>query len=768
MATTAIEVRCNARPTRLGFILPRPDSDLLLTVFKQATSLWGGIFNPIIILDDSTRKTAGVHYTQVPPDPYLELQRDTLKAFDPDVLISYSQEPLPNELKAWQHRTFPADHRELRPTRSGMSYFVDILPVLQDLWDKEFKGVTEPRFKLKFIAKAEAEKSLFQAARFGLYPSDEYYVFLQENFKAEPFAYDANFRSSHWPGDFQTLLGLTASYCRPTRQRVHSHAFFLLNPDDPFDLIDYWNLRASGMYLLPLTLENYQECTNSIRDFGTASSYPINETVKNVPTIIKAASIKDEEVAAMTQWITEHGLVKSPTIMGWVPCYQTEGYGVVNELDVSQLRGFEANAVGVLIDGHGTIQGPVPSFLGGGSAFAHWSMDLSLFAFRAPNICYRLPWLNFGCDALVRQSFNPSLELGATRVSEEGVVTRHWGNSGDLRIGPITAAQVVQSFLLGRGIEYLQISSPGLALSRIIEMMDGFYNCEIFRNSAIRETLEDLSTGKHRLASEVAGKISKSLQQYKVYGQQATKEQISERTQAILNRAIAAGVFRVGIEFQCSRCRRHHWYAIAEFDKQYNCKSCFSREETPRLDRTKWFYASDGLFRSANKLDGNLTVLLALAFFDQMFDSNVKYAASFDYRLEGEPHEMDFGIIASRMIRPTVEMIFGESKSGTELKQDERKKLKVFGKQTGAYLCFCTLADDFSEDDKEFFKDLFESEIKIILLPRTLLEMDLFEFLKFRTANNPGRSRSEADWLMRLTILRTLGETFANKHYIWL
>ena len=99
MATTTIEARCNARPTRLAFILPHPDRALLFTVITRATSLWGGLFDPIIILDDSTRKTAGVHHTTFPPDPYLTVQRDLLKAFDPDLLINYSANPLPPELK---------------------------------------------------------------------------------------------------------------------------------------------------------------------------------------------------------------------------------------------------------------------------------------------------------------------------------------------------------------------------------------------------------------------------------------------------------------------------------------------------------------------------------------------------------------------------------------------------------------------------------------------------------------------------------------------
>jgi hypothetical protein len=188
----------------------------------------------------------------LPPDPYMQIQADMLTAFDPDILISYSNDPLPPELKPWQHRTFPADRLDWRPFNGNVvSYFVDVFPVLDELWDKEFKGIANPRVKIKFVEKTESEKSLFLAARFGLYSNGDYYEFLRKNFNAETLVYDAAFRSSRWPGDFQSLLGFTAWHCRPTRQRVHSHAYFLLDPADPFDVVDYWNLRASGTYLFP-------------------------------------------------------------------------------------------------------------------------------------------------------------------------------------------------------------------------------------------------------------------------------------------------------------------------------------------------------------------------------------------------------------------------------------------------------------------------------------------------------------------------------------
>ncbi len=105
--------------TRLAFILPNPDRSLLLSVLARATTLWGGVFNPIVILDNSTRKAFGMHYGLFRSDPYLTIQSDMLKAFDPDLLINFSSDPLPPQLKAWQHRTFTQDHLDWRPVEYG-------------------------------------------------------------------------------------------------------------------------------------------------------------------------------------------------------------------------------------------------------------------------------------------------------------------------------------------------------------------------------------------------------------------------------------------------------------------------------------------------------------------------------------------------------------------------------------------------------------------------------------------------------------------------
>ena len=768
MGTTTIEAHCNARPTRLAFLLPRPDRDLLMNVIRRATSLWGGIFDPVIILDDSTRLARGVHHENVPRQGYIERQDDILRSFDPDILINYSDDPLPNALKHFQHRTYPAARLDWKPWGTQeISYFVDIYPILDEFWNLEVKGRQTSSVKLRFLERAESETSLFLAARYGMYSNNDAYEFLKENFTAESFSYDVGFKAALKLGAFHSPIGLTGFHCKTRHQRIHSHAFFLLNPEDPFDVMEYWNLRAAGIALLAFTLEDYKEFENSIRDFGAASAYPISDTITNMPTIIKAPSITDGEHAEVADWMNTQGLVTQLSRMGWVPHSRRDTYGIGNELEIDPIRAFEETALGILDEGLGKLQGPKPTFMTSRYHDQHWAMDISFRTYGNKNASYKLPWLNSGCDALVRNRIGHSLDIDATHVSREGMVSQHSGDDSSVSLSPITSVEVIKAFLQGVGIEYVQTSVPGLALALILEMMGSFHNCDIFQNEAIRQTLEDMAQGDPRTVHSVRVGLKRTLKNYKIYEKPASQPEKSQRANQLLNRALEAKVFKVGLVFQCSRCHRRNWYATTDFTDRYNCKSCFAHEITPHIHEHEWYLSSDGLFRSGNKLDGNITVLLALNFFGHLLDHDLRYAPSFDYKIGDKPNEMDFGIISSKMFHE-VETIFGESKSGASLKDDDRAKLRTFAERTESYICFCTFAEEFSEADKDYFRGLYDADLKIILLTKPLLEMSHFDLLKYRVNNNPGRSRTIPDWLMRLTIINNLGGEFAKKHHLWL
>jgi hypothetical protein len=229
----------------------------------------------------------------------------------------------------------------------------------------------------------------------------------------------------------------------------------------------------------------------------------------------------------VADWITSLGFLKDFSTMGWVPRYNMNYYAVGNEIDVKPISAYDSSPVGLLDGGYGVIQGPVPGFLTAENFDQHWSMDLTFFTLRSPDACYRLPWLNSGCDSLVQRRIGTGFDLEGAHISRGGIVTHQAGTNGRVQISPITFVDAVNAFLLGKNIDYLKTSTPGLALERIIEMFKGLRDCDLFQNVVIRELLDDLASGSSRLASEVRATIYKSLKGFQRYGQPVSGEKLA-------------------------------------------------------------------------------------------------------------------------------------------------------------------------------------------------------------------------------------------------
>ncbi len=84
-----------------------------------------------------------------------------------------------------------------------------------------------------------------------------------------------------------------------------------------------------------ITLNDYREYEQPVRDFGAIAAYPINERVTNHVVMIKGRSISDDDLAAVANWVMSLGSVKQFFIMGWVPRYNMNHYGVVSEPHIS-------------------------------------------------------------------------------------------------------------------------------------------------------------------------------------------------------------------------------------------------------------------------------------------------------------------------------------------------------------------------------------------------------------------------------------------------
>jgi len=117
---------------------------------------------------------------------------------------------------------------------------------------------------------------------------------------------------------------------------------FLLNPDNPFDVVDYWNLRAAGMILFPSHCRTTRNSSSPSEIL--ARLLRIDQRNDYQPRgPCKARSISQEELANRGDWIRSLGFLKDFSTMGWVPRYNMNYYMIGNEIDIEPVSAYDSS-----------------------------------------------------------------------------------------------------------------------------------------------------------------------------------------------------------------------------------------------------------------------------------------------------------------------------------------------------------------------------------------------------------------------------------------
>jgi hypothetical protein len=762
MSTRTLQINCNTRPVRLAFLVDKPDPPTLEKVFELNMLLWGGSLNPVVVLDGSARKQVGAHYT-FEDSTYDQEQLWMLKAFDPDILINYSNAQLPAYLAPFKQRTFSPDVMRWNPWgRQEMMAFLEVWPFLQQYWSKEFRFLEKPQNQFGYID-LDACKDLrtYLVARFGSYPEESNgNAVLANNFGGQPVTYDEDFRKSFTLDKWVFPVHITTFQLEiPLPSTFDNYILFLLDAENMFDIVDYWNLRAAGYRVFPLPIGHYKDFSESAKLFAERSVYPINQNVTSAAEVVKARSVGDSQWEDAGKWFASLGIkVERLSLKGWVPRFRTwaRDRRLLPEMQIRSPISEESSEVVVFDNGYGTLRVSTPDCELRGPYFSqHWAVELLPFGTTSDEHTFRLPWLYPECDALVEFRIGHGHSPYSSRVSKHGIAILHRGDKENVRIQEPKVTEVLRAYLKGGGFTYLGTSTPGLTLERVVEQLGGLLPCQVLKNSGVREVIDTLARGSNRPQDWVKKVIYKALSA-------TAGENKKQELERILSNLVATKVLRQGFELQCERCRLHDWYHLSDLSDDFKCKKCFRVQQVPHLLGGQWRYTVDGLFKLKGKLGGCLTTILTLLFLEHFIGHDVKYAPSFDYT-DGPNHgERDFALFASEFLQEDTDVIIGECKSLKEIGENQKDAIKQLGEKTGAYLAFGALSDEFSADDKLYFEQLVVGGQRPILLTRKHLEMSYIDIGKYRHDNRwMGR---DVELLTRLTVGEVLGGEFAKKH----
>jgi hypothetical protein len=755
------------RPMRIGFLVNPRNFDAVRRCIQLNTCFWGGLYNPIIpVFDRSPARWHLLHFRPKGRD----IGRGYMRFFEPDVVVEAETGLAakvgwkPGERYLNTARLISLDEL-ITKDQAGRTNFatgVDITAIHGFLYQKEFKYQLKREEKFA-IMKGVSEKDAFFDAVVGVFPDNENLRYIEENYR-EAFQPTELSRSSDTflslmqepvltPFRF-TRYGLNEDYSGHSDLR-----FFVFDPSDSQDLIDFWNLRQFDRDVIPIHIQWFERCVPMMRDY-------IEKNFRSIPgnpfgtmfqaTVQFARSIEEEGAEALINEHLRNLPQGSVTVQFWYESIWEHG----DERFISRPKcvrltaetsGIDENIIGANL--HITFLTPVLEFLKDGHWYnrATWmnviqpseaSSDTDELATVYPTNTYNPVFPRIRLDdwaAISREgwlfperhighSVYAQLQLGRDAFSG-------WFATHDIRASPSDAGRVAE---------------------QIIRAAGGLRSCAMFADEAVVKLLDDMAATRvlrNRGATRVPEESNfpdraAPLQRWeRLFNSKAATRRMRWIT---LERFTEKPILRAGLEIKCPHCAQRNWFDVKTLDYTLVCTRCLQEFSFPQaasnLNKLRWLYRVIGPFATPDFARGGYAVALALRTFAHgvsVGDRRLTWTTGLELDLAEKKVEIDFAAWCQydRLFRDSEEpiLVIGEAKSFAEdaITQRSIDDLKLVARRfPGAFIAVAVLKAGFSLKEKA----------RLISLAKW------------------GRRRSHEGWPINPLIVLTGTELFAERY----
>lgn len=153
--------------------------------------------------------------------------------------------------------------------------------------------------------------------------------------------------------------------------------------------------------------------------------------------------------------------------------------------------------------------------------------------------------------------------------------------------------------------------------------------------------------------------------------------------EAVFDFLVSRGVFRVGLDMECSNCQLVNWVPLDDVRIMTTCLFCRHQFDVSRqLKDRDWRYRRSGLFGRDDHQEGSIPAALAIQQLDTTLHNRVlMYSTALKFSSKTQPIEnceADFLAIvagAATIGESPVQVIFGEAKTHKEIDADDVRKL---------------------------------------------------------------------------------------------
>ena len=726
----SIYVRQRLRPSRYAFLVDNGDLAATLQAVSINCALWGGAYNPIIPLDPR------------------DVRDGLLKAFDCDMLVSLTERVSPDVKERFEYHIIERNEIVTTDNFSGKRILrlgFNILPILRHLYETDVRFSKEASYAVLTApeeAEGWAEYSAFAFGSFRWLPK------LDFNFE-EAYTKSLNAEKLDLPVfQIPEKLGRIMLPIHVSRQGLTIHGgrasmsktvFYVGNHKDGADLINFWNLRATGRTVLFIPLAAYRSFESLMKNIPKADALPTR--FDQMINIQKGADITTPEFDEVCNWIG--GFLIPAMRRERLPVYGVETEGYVGDIHVATLQARDGEELSTL---HDSKMSPVkliqpPYIEPGDEGFKRytWSVEINMSgAWNQDDLTFNYP-KEPAVESILRRKMHPTMP-GEFRIGRSGIVLQEDSLKARFYPSPVTSKEVIQAIFKQYGIT-AKPSEPGQYAEQIIRKMGSLqFDCRIFKIRGVRDILDRLGNGSILTKGNMSEIVMST--QPGEYGQN-WRPQLYEGLYIvpnqrgpfnftnIFNLLLEKQIIRPGFQFKCSICFKEDWYHVSEFNEEYVCRYCFRSQRVNFGSFKEWQYKADGIFQIPDSGQGSVGVIISLWRLQEVEHSNTAFMTSHNLSAaDGFASEIDYAFFVSGYESSNYQMVIGQATRFGEITAQEIEKITNLADRFAKkpFLAFTTLRDGFSDNDKQRLLDLNGRGYTIIAMSREEVDpYDLYE-----------------------------------------
>jgi hypothetical protein len=607
-----INIKNRLRPIRFAFLVRPTDKKNIEKIFRINTCLWGGLYNPIIPVFGRT--PIWWSNDKLKKEPPSEALNRYLDFFEPDVLVECEKGLAKNSGYDNRRVISLEDILVGENNESWNKFGLDTYELYNELYETEFKYQLRTPHNITIVEGSSAAQNMLISCLFGKFPEQKEYSYYErvfkDNFDANTIKLDDTNLDKIYREGITSPIRMANKYIKRYSNNHMSPTLFVFDSTKPYDLIDYWNLRAVyANQVIPIPKQWIAQLSTYCKEFILKNHRPLPGNRNGVmihPKAMFSRGIKDEEANTIFQDYIKVDKEGANCIQHWYPRFDAKAYKGISR-DLRPLLTVEEKDIEYSFsDNESTVKldSLKPSFEKNHRGNCKWANVIKLRSWsdRSVNTVFPIDFRN--------PKF-PRPYIGEFTIpTSEGLTFLPNGISDTEYIEIKSSSDAISIWLKSMDITSTQ-SDAGRSTQQIIDTLGGFFGVRALTSKKIIEEL-------NRIAMKPASK-TENVMAFKNKIIAGTKDKRWKNRS--FDKLVNNGAVELGAEIKCTECGHPSWYELPKLDHKLKCDLCMRLFEFPKVDTKNhltWAYRLIGPFAQPNYAKGGYSASLSIRFFSEV------------------------------------------------------------------------------------------------------------------------------------------------------